>query len=145
MEQAVKIMRPLANATDVVQADSASVATVLKEFQKFPSHFQQCAAEHPQLAAFCGKALVCNASICAAFHFPFLKAICDSRWLKNFQSPVTAGLDLLDPKQDQAAWDDSHRQNAAKFVLGQFRQDDQAAVQIQLGSFILREGVFRCS
>ena len=52
MEQSVKIMMPLAAATDVCQGDDASVATVLEELRKLPAHFQGLAAEFPSLQPF---------------------------------------------------------------------------------------------
>ena len=58
MEQSVKIMKPFAMATDICQRDEASVATVLREFQKLPAHFQALPDQYPDLEHFFDSAQV---------------------------------------------------------------------------------------
>ena len=55
MELSVKIMEPLAMATDLCQRDSATMATVLQELQKLRGHFEAVEVQYPKLAEFCLK------------------------------------------------------------------------------------------
>ena len=107
MEEAVKIMRPFALATDICQSDNASVATVLQHLRKLPAHFQALGAEAPNLSHFLKAAQVMPHEpsymyTCASL----LQDKCDARWLKNFESPEAEMINLFDPNIDQSEWDD---------------------------------------
>lgn len=93
LEAAVRIMTPLAVATDVCQADGATLGTVVNQLRTLPDHFIALGGDL-DLREFSRKA----------------KNKCDSRWLKHFESPAVDMVAFLDPKVDQATWEEDKRQ-----------------------------------
>lgn len=127
MNRALRVLEPFVTATDVLQADNATLLTVCEQMFKVHKHLLTL-QQIPGFITFGGSAL----------------DALDSRWVKNFCNDAVIILQLLDPEQRLGSLD-ADQVKAARTQLGKYAWQafsvPESVIEQELGS----DAAGRCS